>query len=44
MSTMTVKELAKDMGLTELMTRELIKSGKFSEFAWGFISDRKQKS
>lgn len=34
MSSMTVKELAKDMGLTELMTRELIKAGKFNDFAW----------
>lgn len=34
MSTMTVKELAAELGLTELMTRELIKAGKFNEFAW----------
>lgn len=34
MSTMTVKELAVELGLTELMTRELIKAGKFNEFAW----------
>lgn len=34
MSTMTVKELAAELGLTELMTRELIKAGKFKEFAW----------
>lgn len=34
MSTMTVKELAAELGLTELMTREMIKAGKFKEFAW----------
>lgn len=34
MSTMTVKELSLELGLTELMTRELIKAGKFNEFAW----------
>ena len=34
MSTMTVKELSAELGLTELMTRELIKAGKFKEFAW----------
>lgn len=34
MSTMTVKELSLELGLTELMTRELIKAGKFKEFAW----------
>ena len=34
MSTITVKELSLELGLTELMTRELIKAGKFNEFAW----------
>ena len=34
MAGMTVKELAADLGLTELMTRELVKAGKFDAFAW----------
>lgn len=40
---MTVKELAKDIGLTELMTRELIKAGKFSDFAWAFSITGKKR-
>lgn len=34
MATMTVKELADDLGLTDLMTREAIKENKFQYFAW----------
>ena len=34
MAAMTLQELAKDLGLTPLMTRELVKAGKFDYFAW----------
>lgn len=36
MSSMTVKELAEDMGLTELMLREAIKEEKIYIFCLGY--------
>lgn len=38
MSSMTLKELAKDLGLSDLMTREAIKENKFEYFAWAIPS------
>lgn len=43
MSSMTVKELAEDMGLTELMLREAIKEEKFIYFAWAIGSGKRVK-
>lgn len=43
MASMTVKELAAELGLTELMTREMIKAGKFKEFAWSFSITGKKR-
>lgn len=40
---MTVKELAEDMGITELVTREAIKEDKFSYFAWAVGSGKRVK-
>ncbi len=43
MASMTVKELSKKLGFTELATRELIKAGKFEYFAWAWKSEGKKR-
>ncbi|WP_432204396.1 hypothetical protein ACQ9ZF_04895 [Cetobacterium somerae] len=40
---MTVKELAEDMGITELVAREAIKEEKFFYFAWAVGSGKRVK-